>query len=54
MQNQKMRRETYKETNHETHEMHEKEQEQSLNQGKILYREESYPIQGAIFEVYRA
>jgi GxxExxY protein len=32
-----------KNLNHETHENHE----------KILYREESYAIQGAIFEVYR-
>ena len=31
--------------NHETHEIHEK--------GKILYKEEVYAIQGAIFEVYR-
>lgn len=31
---------------HETHEQHEKEP-------KILYKEECYGIQGAVFEVYR-
>ena len=31
---------------HEIHEQHE-------NIGKIIYKEESYAIQGAIFEVYR-
>ena len=32
--------------NHETHETHERHE-------KVLYREECYTIQGAVFEVYR-
>ena len=35
--------------NHETHEIHEQQEKFE----KILYKEESYAIQGAVFEVYR-
>jgi GxxExxY protein len=38
--------------NHEIHEIHEIH-EQSVKVEKILYKEESYAIQGAVFEVYR-
>ena len=37
---------------HETHERHEIEEEPGAY-GKIIFKEESYAIQGAIFEVYR-
>ncbi len=37
---------------HETHEIHEIP-EQTEKPGKILYKEECYAIQGAVFEVYR-
>lgn len=35
--------------NHETHQIH----EQIEKSKKILYKEESYAVQGAVFEVYR-
>ena len=43
------------EMNHETHQQHENKPENQTNpiQEKILFKDECYAIQGAVFEVYR-